>query len=404
MRVLVVTATPPWPSAHGAALRNSLFLEVLAAEHQVDVIFLDQTDGIETSVPDSICQFVRVRASVPSVIRRLQTGFSQGLPDVIARHSSWTLRGRVQMLLARDRYDVVHLAQIQLAPLIHDVHTMVTRDVDRPRVSYDAHNVERLLQAALADVSTGLRSFWAGRQARLIRRVEEWIARTVDLSVGSSENDCSRLGDLGAKSPVYIPHPVRVPSRCPGIDGRNANPTVLFAANFGYRPNILAAEWFFGRVWPGIVRNLPRAELRVIGPGSKALGPIVPARTTLGGIVGDIEGEYRRAWIAVSPTSVAAGAPYKVLSAFAAGRPVVARTEGYVGLAPAEQIGVATASHPDDFARVTTAILIDDSAYKSAKAAGFSYLQAVHNADVVGSQLLKAYARIVESGSNERRR
>ena len=403
MRVLVVTATPPWPPTHGAALRNSLFLEILASEHQVDVICLDQTDGLGTSVPDSICHFVRVRAAVPSVIRRLRMGFSQGLPDVIARHSSWTLRGRVQMLLTRDRYDVVHLAQIQLAPLIHDVHTMVTRDVDRTRVIYDAHNVEWLLQAALADVSTGLRSLWARRQARLIRRVEEWVARTVDLSVGSSKNDCAGLVNLGAKSPAYIPHPVRVPSRCPGIDGRNANPTVLFAANFGYRPNILAAEWFFGRVWPEIIRNLPRVELRVVGPGSKALGPIVPARTTLGGIVGDIEGEYRRSWIVVSPTSVAAGAPYKVLSAFAAGRPVVARTEGYVGLAPAEQSGVAIASHPDDFARVTTEMLHDASAYNSAAASGFSYLQAVHNTDTVGSQLLEAYARIIEPGSNKRR-
>ena len=82
---------------------------------------------------------------------------------------------------------------------------------------------------------------------------------------------------------------------------------------------------------------------------------------------------------------------------------MVARTEGYVGLAPAEQSGVAIASHPDDFARVTTEMLHDASAYNSAAASGFSYLQAVHNTDTVGSQLLEAYARIIEPGSNKRR-
>ena len=396
MKVLVVTATPPWPPTHGAALRNSLFLETLTAEHEVDVISLDQSDGLTVHVPESICRFVRVRVTAPSVIRRLRIGLSQGLPDVIARHASWTLRGRVQMLLTRERYDVVHLAQIQLAPLIHDVHTMAPCDVDRPRVIYDAHNVEWLLQAALADVSTGPRAVWARHQARLIRRVEEWVARKADLSVGSSKNDCARLVTLGAMSPAYIPHPVRMPRRCPGTKGRNASPTVLFAANFAYRPNILAAEWFFGRVWPGLIRNFPLVELRVVGPGSKELGPIAPARTTLGGIVGDIEGEYRRAWIAISPTSVAAGAPYKILSSLAAGRPVIARTEGYVGLDHAEQIGVATASHPEDFARVMTELLLDKRAYNSAAAAGFAYLKAVHNIDTVGRQLLETYTQITE--------
>lgn len=394
MKILAVTSTPPWPPTHGAALRNSLLLEALAAEHTVDLVTLDRPGAPKVPAPSSIRGIVQVRAAAPSVWRRLRGGWRGGVPDLLIRHGSRILRGRVQMLLSSGAYDAVHVAQAQLAPVIRDVWTASPGMSPRPRVVYDAHNIEWMLQTALAEASVGPRALWARRQAGLLRRVETWIAGTADLAVGSSPDDRAGLASLGARAPAYIPHPVQVGSVHPGRCGRAEHPRVLFAANFAYRPNILAAEWLFGRVWPSVARELPHGELCVIGPGSEDLHPISPARTTLGGTVEDIDGEYARAWLAVSPTSVAAGAPYKVLSALAAGRPVVARAQGYVGLPAGADIGVTLATEADEFAAALTHLLTDRAAHDRAASAGLSYVKAEHDAAVVGGQLLDAYARV----------
>ena len=396
MKILAITSTPPWPATHGAAIRNGLLLEALASEHRVDLVTLDQLGASPVPAPSCIGRVIQVRAAPPKLWRRLRGGWRGGVPDLLIRHGSRILRGRVQMLLSGGEYHAVHVAQAQLAPLIHDVWTATPQASRRPRVVYDAHNIEWMLQRMLAGASASPRTLWARRQAGLLRRVEAWIAQTVDLAIGSSPDDRSGLAALGAKAPTYIPHPVRVGAAKPGTDGQAAHPCILFAANFGYRPNIMAAEWLFGRVWPAVARRLPCAELRVVGPQSEGLRPIAPVGATLGGTVDDIDWEYRRSWLAVSPTSVAAGAPYKVLSALAAGRPVVARAQGYVGLPARGGIGVALPSGPEEFVEEVTTLATNPAAYAQVAEAGFAFVKSEHDAAVVGQRLLDAYAGLQE--------
>lgn len=396
MNILAITSTPPWPATHGAAIRNGLLLEALASEHRVDLVTLDRPGAPPIPTPSCIGRVIQVRAARPKLWRRLRGGWRGGVPDLLIRHGSRILRGRVQMLLSGGEYHAVHVAQAQLAPLIHDVWTATPGASGRPRVVYDAHNIEWLLQRMLAGASMGPRALWARRQAGLLRRVEAWIAQTVDLAVASSPDDRTSLAALGAKAPAYIPHPVRAGKATPGTDSRTAHPRVLFAANFAYRPNIMAAEWLFGRVWPDVARRIPSAELRVVGPRSEGLHPIVPVGSTLGGIVDDIDREYERSWLAVSPTSVAAGAPYKVLSALAAGRPVVARAQGYVGLPARGEIGVALPSGPEEFAEEVTTLATNPAAYAEAAEAGFAFVKSEHDAAIVGRRVLDAYAGLRE--------
>ncbi|MDE2903129.1 MAG: glycosyltransferase family 4 protein [Chloroflexota bacterium] len=394
MNILAVTSTPPWPPTHGAAVRNSLLLEALTSEHTVDLVTLDAPGTPAVPAPPGVRRVIQIRAAPPTVWRRLRAGWRGGVPDLLVRHGSRTLRGRVQLLLGRGEYGAVHVAQAQMAPVVRDVWTATPRRVRRPRAVYDAHNIEWTLQQGLARASGGLRARWGRRQAALLRRVEAWLARTADLALAASPDDRASLAALGAREPEYVPHPVRLGAACPGAEDRAEHPRVLFAANFAYRPNVMAAEWLFGQVWPGVARQVPKAELRVVGPQSEQLRPIASAQTTLGGVVDDVDLEYRRAWIAVSPTSVAAGAPYKVLSALAAGRPVVARAQGYVGLPADEGIGVTLPERASDFVSAVTKLLTDPAAHDRAASAGFAYVKREHDASIVGQQLQRAYARI----------
>ncbi len=394
MKILAITSAPPWPAAHGAALRNGLLLEALARRHEVDLVTLDRPRAAPVPAPSALGRVVQLCAAPPTLRRRLWVGLRIGAPDLVVRHASVRLRGRAQMLLHSRGYDAVHVAQAQLAPLLHDVHASAASPANRPRLVYDAHNVEWTLQAALARASRGPRAVWAAVQAARLRRLEAWAVRLADCTIAASRGDLASLRALGAAAAVHVPHPVRVPPRPAALEERAERPRVLLAANFDYRPNVMAAEWLFGSIWPRLLRRVPSAELRVIGPRSPDLRPIAPARCVIGGVVDDVDREYARAWLAVSPTAAAAGAPYKVLCALAAGRPVVARRRGYVGLPAPERIGAAAPANADGFLRALVELLTNPAAYRRAAAAGVAYVTAEHSQDRVAAQLLEVYDQL----------
>ena len=286
------------------------------------------------------------------------------------------------------------MAQAQLAPLVHDVKSMFPEKHSGPHVVYDAHNVEWMLQEGLSNTSRGLRRLWARRQKSLLAKVESWLAQTADLVLASSLSDKSAFELLGGRSVVHLPHPILPKVSTSESEVRNEQPTFLFAANFFYRPNVLAADWLFASVWKKVLRKIPEAQLRIVGPGSENLGNGLPVQASIGGTVDDIDSEYHRAWVAVSPTAVAAGAPYKVLSALAAKRPVVVRESGYVGLPTASDIGVAMTSTADNFANELIRLVTDAVAYESAVTLGVEYLEKVHSVDVLRPLILDAYAHI----------
>ena len=394
MKILAVTSASPWPPVHGAAIRNGLLLEMLASEHEVDLVYLKAPHTTETLSPSSLGRVVGVVAKEPSLSRRVAVGLRQGVPDLLVRHASWSLRGRVQMLLTQNRYEVVHVAQAQLAPLVQDVKSMFPEEHSGPHVVYDAHNVEWMLQEGLSNTSRGLRRLWARRQKSLLAKVESWLAQTADLVLASSLSDKSAFELLGGRSVLHLPHPILPKVSTSESEVRNEQPTFLFAANFFYRPNVLAADWLFASVWKKVLRKIPEAQLRIVGPGSENLRNGLPVRASIGGTVDDIDSEYHRAWVAVSPTAVAAGAPYKVLSALAAKRPVVVRKSGYVGLPTASDIGVAMTSTADNFANELIRLVTDAVAYESAVTLGVEYLEKFHSVDVLRPLILDAYAHI----------
>ena len=396
MNILVVTPESPWPPTHGAAVRNSHFIRALARRHTVDVVSVAPPS-------DSSGQIDGLRRTrfVPGVTRRPSRRWLQALlgraPSLVARHASHALRVAVQQELLREPYDAVHIEGLQLAPLVHDVGATFAGAGPRPFVVYDAHNLEWRLQRDLARNATGWRRRYATRQAALLRTVERWVVEHADVSIASSEADRQGLELLGGRRVRLVPHPVEVPARRPGKRTLARTARVLFAANFAYRPNRLSAGWMFGSVWPAVVRRMPDAELRVIGPASEQLRGLVPIRAGIHGVVDDIWPEYAAAWLAVSPAAVGSGAPYKVLHAYAAGRAAVVRRAGLAGLADGAMSGLIAADTAAEFATAIVDLLRDPERRDTAGAAGFAYVRATHAVDIVGDGLCEIYAELAQS-------
>ncbi len=389
MSVLVVTPSVPWPPTHGAAVRNSAFVTALAEQYDVDVLTLAGLRERVRPHPDARST-TAIRLRRAPLWRRLANAAFGPTPDLVFRHRTPELRVAVQQRLSAGGIDVVQVEGLQLAHIVHDVAACTEGDRVRPLVVYDAHNVEWRLQSQLANLARGARAWHSGRQAALLYDVERWVVGAADAVVASSAADAASLETLGNRSVSAIAHPVPVPADPPGAGQEADQPRVLLAANFAYRPNILGAEWLFGRVWPAVLRRVPEAELRVVGPGSLSLGAIAPARCSLGGLVDDFGAEQRAAWLSTSPAPVGSGAPLKVLQSLAQARPVIVRASGLAGL-PRSLAGIAAADSVEAFADALSDLLQDHARRHEMGRRGHAYVAAHHAPSVVGQELLAVH-------------
>lgn len=396
MSVLVVTPSAPWPPTHGAAVRNSAFVTALAERYDVDVVTLAGPRERVRPHPDARSTTV-VRLRRAPLWRRLTNAAVGPAPDLVFRHRTPELRVAVQQRLSAGGVETVQVEGLQLAHIVHDVAACTEGEPRRPPVVYDAHNVEWRLQSQLANLARGARAWHSRRQAALLHDVERWVVGAADAVAASSAADAASLATLGNRSVAAIPHPVPVSADPPGVAHESDRPRVLLAANFAYRPNILGAEWLFGAVWPAVLRRVPEAELRVVGPGSLGLRAIAPARCSVGGLVEEFETEQRKAWLSTSPAPVGSGAPLKVLQSLAQARPVVVRASGLAGLAPS-LAGIAAADSASEFADAIANLLQDDARRHEMGRSGHAYVAEHHAPAVVGKALLDVHGGLRDSG------
>ena len=102
-------------------------------------------------------------------------------------------------------------------------------------------------------------------------------------------------------------------------------PNVLFIGNYRYGPNVVAAEYLIGDVWPRVARISPRARLLIAGLHSEDLPSFRnPARgVEFLGFITDLTALYRRTRVMCCPIQSGAGTRVKILEAASHGVPVV---------------------------------------------------------------------------------
>ncbi|EED31021.1 glycosyl transferase, family 2 [gamma proteobacterium NOR5-3] len=102
--------------------------------------------------------------------------------------------------------------------------------------------------------------------------------------------------------------------------------SILFIGNMDYctAPNADSVLWFIQHAWPTIADAIPDVTLDLVGSNDcEAIQSINLPRVNVHGRVADLRAFYDKARIFIAPTRFAAGVPYKVHDAAAAGIPVV---------------------------------------------------------------------------------
>ena len=318
MRDLFVTTHTPVLGT-GQAVRTYGVARALATHRELDLLYVrfgeTQPDAAFRAIPG-----ITLHEVVPSRgLRRLLTYASaraSGVPKGFARGISPELAREARRLAeVPDRGRVIADGPITAAAL-----TPLAR---RRPVIYNAHNLESGFRADVSGASNtraeALRSFERGL---LARAAESWMV---------SEPDLQGARELCAEATLrYVPNVVDVEAITP-VSPYAGEPRAVFVASFTYLPNRNGLRFLLDEVMPLVWRQLPQAQLALVGGGLRQ-PPSDDSRVQALGFVPDLRDAYANASCAVVPLLEGGGTPLKLIEALAYGLPVIATPRAAAGL------------------------------------------------------------------------
>jgi sugar transferase (PEP-CTERM/EpsH1 system associated) len=368
MKLLFLTPQLPYPPRQGTTLRNFNLIRCLAQTHTIDLFtLLAPGEALAEDSPlRKLCgRIVTAPQPVRSTRVRAVDTLRSHLPDMALRLADPAAGRAVDGMIRAGNYDVVQAEGIEMARYALRAKRL---GKDAPRIVFDNHNAEYLLQKRAALVDLRYPKRWAAAlyslvQWQKLRRFEERVCRAADAVVVVSGPDQEALRRLHPSiDAVVAPNGVDLNGYTPQPLGADpAQPVLVFTGKMDYRPNVDAVLWFVGQVLPLIQVAVPAVHLQVVGMNPHARLDVLHSHpaVTLTGAVDDPRPFVRDAAVYVVPMRVGGGTRFKVLEAMAAGKAIVSTSLGVEGIGVAHEREMLIANRPTDFAAQVVRLLRD---------------------------------------------
>ena len=376
MNILVLCRRIPFPLTDGESLRIYHYAKRLAANHQLDLVWVDgpSRDAELGGIFRRLERVADVPVAPPGALRRLRNtfsidGYARRYPSV-ERH----LRG---VLGARD-YQVIWSSA--------DMITTIPAGFSTPLLADICDDDVLMLRRQLA------RTRGLVARLRMLKRL--LMARGYERRHFSSAQACLFVAEADAESFRSLAPATRVAVIPNGVDTEHFAPvplkedaaTVVFEGSMAFPPNVDAAVYLCRTILPRIVARRPDARVVLVGrdpaPEVRALAG---ERVQVTGTVDDVRPYLASATVFACPLRMGAGIKNKVLQAWAMGKAVVATPVSVAGLAVEEGKNILVQEDPDEFAAAVVR-LIDDPALRArlgsearqTVVAGYTWGEAAH--------------------------
>ncbi|MCP4655092.1 MAG: glycosyltransferase [bacterium] len=372
MRILFVTARPPWPGYRGDQARTAGWIAGLEGRHEIGVVALRPPGFAACPFPPGVAGS-EVPISRLAMLRALRRAVE--VPVQVALHWHRGLAAELDRRLAAFRPQVV----VPILSRVGWAAAPAAGPLDAAPIVLDLVDCLTLNMESRAERQPLLRPLlrWEGR--RLQRWDRELLTRVKYATVVSERDREALLGSSRHHAKVrVVPFGIPVPAELPRPDRRRR--IVLVSGNLGYFPTVDGIRWLVRHVWPRIRRRHPAAELWLAGsrpaaavrklhrvPGIK----LVVAPTDLGAL-------RRRASVAAVPLFCGSGTPIKILEAMADGVPVVTTPHGMRGLDGIDSAAVAVAEEAAGFAECLSELMLSQQAADRRRAAAWEWVGRTH--------------------------
>lgn len=395
MRILLVTATLPYPPESGGSIRVQGIAEGLhKAGHEVTLLCFHQGDL--SSAPGHI-QVESVPPFHRSMKERLRTLLFTRQPDIARRFFSAHFAEKLLALLGTSRYDLIQFEGIEMVCYM----PLAKRTQPEARLCFDTFNAEYALQQVIYDIDrVNVRRWHAAAYSRIqvgrIRRFEREMCRLADIVIAVSPEDAALLKGFRSNRTVHV-----VPNGIWVTDYAKSNSQVatgtnslVFTGKMDYRPNVDAVLWFAREVLPLITTQVPNIQFYVVGQQPhhrlRILDEIEGIHIT--GWVDSVLPYLHLATVYVAPLRMGSGTRLKLLGAMAARCPIVATSIASAGLLADAKNGMVIADTPKEMAKGIVNLLTNPETRQTLCAIAYGQVKTNYDWSVLVPRLLAVYS------------
>ncbi|OIQ07955.1 GDP-mannose-dependent alpha-(1-6)-phosphatidylinositol monomannoside mannosyltransferase [Moorella thermoacetica] len=385
MKILFLTAEPPWPLDQGDKLRNYHLLKALAAEHEVTLATFCPPGEESGSWRGAVASFCRAVYPVPLGRHQmlLNVLLLPHLPVTMAARASFRMAKLLLHLTQEEHFDRAFACQLKMAGYLR--HCQV------PKRIIDLTDVVSLYWRRMSCFAVSLfQKIWMRFEARRLTFWEKRIAQIADLVLLVSPVDAMELKKMIPRVQVEV-----LPN---GVDltyfrpmSQSDRPVLLFYGHLRYPPNADGVFWFCREVFPFIKQSIPEAEFWIAGkdPPKELAKLTILAGVKVLGYVPDLRSYLEQAAVVVVPLRFGAGTRIKILEALASGRSVVSTSLGCEGLDVTSGVHLEIADEPPEFFATIVNLLRNPSRRAALAASGRRLVEEQYCWKEVGKRLLE---------------
>jgi glycosyltransferase involved in cell wall biosynthesis len=358
-RVLVCTPfTPRLDARHGGKATAQLLLR-LAERNEIGLLALRTTrrDRVDPAIADRCALVHEVPPTARSPLsRRLawSVGLLRGLPPWAADCRSAEYEQALERLLDEWRPDLV---EIHLQAMAQYVDAPARRGISCVLVDYDPAST---WADELRGAASGPRRLARWLEAAVWRRYERATRPRFDAIVVFAERDLDAVRPTaGGAIVMRVPLAVDVPEQPLDPVGTEP-PTIVFVGSFGHPPNVDAAFWLAGTIFPRVAALVPEARLELVGhaPSEEVLG-LAGGAVSVHASVPDVTPYLDRAAVVVAPIRIGGSMRMKVLESLAAGKALVASPRAAAGVEELAGEQLLVAVDAEEMADALASLLLD---------------------------------------------
>ena len=348
MNILMLCNKSPYPPSEGGPMAmNSIVNGLIEAGHKVKILAVNsekyhiKKEDIPQSYRDKTgIELVDVDLKIKP-IEALKNLFSDKSYHV-ERFISEEFREKLIKILKKDRYDIVQLEMIYMAPYIETI-----RANSKALIVLRAHNVEHLIWDRIAKKTNFLPKKWyLNHLVRTLRDYELNAINKVDGIAAITYRDAAFFRGETAVPVIDVPFGVNPDDFTPNYEV-NKQPSLYHIGSMNWMPNEEGIKWFLKKVWDKLQEREPNIKLNLAGRHMpKWLMNLKKNNVKVWGEVPDAKEFIKDNDIAIVPLLSGSGIRIKIIESMAMGKTVITTMIGAEGIQYSEYNNIIIADNP----------------------------------------------------------
>ncbi len=325
MKILFATPYLPYPPRSGGNIRTFNLIKLASKHHEVRLVSLVYPD--EEQYLDELGQYCIVYPIPfkPRRYGRIRSLFSPDPHLTMRRYVSDSYMEQVKSTIDEYEPDLIQVESLLMAGNMEKI--------DIPMV-FDAHNIESdIMYRTFSSGGISLRSVLSLIDYVKTLRYEKKAVKRFETCLAVSDNDATRIRQMGAKKVLTLPNCVDMEYYKP-LPRKNSSPSVAFTGLMNWYPNTDAVITFCKSAIHLLKEKVPGIKFYAVGRNPedviKECGNDPDIVIT--GEVPDVRQYIADADACVVPLRIGGGTRLKILEYFSMQVPVISTSIGVEGI------------------------------------------------------------------------